>query len=328
MTRDLTNHPDALAELVAPHLGAAPGTLRVTPCTTGKFNTTWFIHADGRAWALRIAPPDDPGPLLFYEYRMMRQEPVLHELIRSRTGAPVPAVIAHDFSHERIDRDYLLMERLPGTPISDHAGLSGRGMTRVLTAVGRALREVHAIHGARYGYDGPHAPMTPRDNWGDAFAIMWNRLIDDIERCDGYTASEAAHMRRLLDRHRRLFDRPVPASLLHMDVWAQNILADDEGHLTGLIDWDRACYGDPEIEFAVLDYCGISEPPFWEGYGTGGDPRADAPDAQTRRVFYLLYEVQKYIVIRRLRYRAPDRADGYRRQSLQLAAQLDTDVGG
>ena len=85
-------------------------------------------------------------------------------------------------------------------------------------------------------------------------------------------------MRRLLDRHAEVFDRPVPASLLHMDVWAENILADERGRLTGLIDWDRACWGDPEIEFAVLDYCGISEPPFWEGYGAVTGPLARGRD--------------------------------------------------
>lgn len=77
--------------------------------------------------------------------------------------------------------------------------------------------------------------------------------------------------------------------------------------------------GDPELEFAVLDYCGISEPPFWKGYG---DERDGSPEAEIRRIFYLLYEVQKYIVIRRIRGRDPQRADAYRRQSLQLANGL------
>jgi aminoglycoside phosphotransferase (APT) family kinase protein len=104
-------------------------------------------------------------------------------------------------------------------------------------------------------------------------------------------------MRRLLDRHIDVFDRPVPASLLHMDVWAENILADERGRLRGLIDWDRALWGDPEIEFAVLDYCGISEPAFWEGYGVERDTsRVRAEDAA--------------------------RADRYRRQSLQVAQVL------
>ena len=134
------------------------------------------------------------------------------------------------------------------------------------------------------------------------------------------SADEADRMRRLLDRHMRAFDRPVPASLLHMDVWAENILADEQGRLTGLIDWDRALWGDPEIEFAVLDYCGISEPSFWEGYGIERDR---SPEAEVRRVFYVLYEVQKYIVIRRVRNNDPTRADAYTRQALQMAETLE-----
>jgi hypothetical protein len=84
-------------------------------------------------------------------------------------------------------------------------------------------------------------------------------------------------------------------------------------------------WGDPEIEFAVLDDCGISEPAFWEGYGAGRDR---SPEAEVRRVFYLLYEVQKYIVIRRVRGDDPGRADAYRRHSLQLAQGLEEDRMG
>jgi aminoglycoside phosphotransferase (APT) family kinase protein len=250
---------------------------------------------------------------------MMRQEPALHALLRQRTDVPVAAVLAHDIRHAEVDRDYLLMERLPGTPLSGHAGPTPAALDDILRAVGRCLRQVHRITGDRHGYVGDHRPIAPQIDWPSAFHVMWHLLLDDIERCGGYTPDEAAHMRRLLDRHAKVFDRPVPASLLHMDVWAENILADEHGRLTGLIDWDRACWGDPEMEFAVLDYCGISEPPFWEGYGAVRDR---SPEAEVRRVFYLLYEVQKYIVIRRVRGHDPQRADAYRRQSLRLAEGL------
>jgi aminoglycoside phosphotransferase (APT) family kinase protein len=204
--------------------------------------------------------------MLFYEHRMMRQEPGLHALLRERTDVPVPAVLAYDFSHAELDRDYLLMERLSGTPISRLGGLTQDGLDELLRQVGRCLRQVHGITGDRHGYAGEHRPIEPQPDWPSAFHIMWHKLLDDIEQCEGYTPDEATRMRRLLDRHAEVFDRPVRASLLHMDVWAENILADESGRLTGLIDWDRALWGDREIEFAVLDYCGISEPPFWEGY--------------------------------------------------------------
>jgi aminoglycoside phosphotransferase (APT) family kinase protein len=211
------------------------------------------------------------------------------------------------------------MERLTGTPISRLGGLTQDAFDDILRQVGRCLRQVHEIKGDHYGYVGGHRPMEPQLDWPSAFRVMWHELLDDIQRCDGYSLDEAARMRRLLDRHAEVFDRPVPASLLHMDVWAENILADERGRLTGLIDWDRALWGDPEIEFAVLDYCGISEPPFWERYGAVRDR---SPEAEVRRIFYLLYEVQKYIVIRRVRGNDPVRADGYRRQCLRLAEAL------
>ena len=104
-----------------------------------------------------------------------------------------------------------------------------------------------------------------------------------------------------------------------MDIWHQNILVDDAGRVTGIVDWDRGLWGDPEIEFAVLDYCGISEPAFWEGYGKKRD---ESPEAMVRQRFYLLYELQKYIVIRAGRNRDYAGAQRYKRQSLALAQDL------
>lgn len=309
-----------LARLVARNIGMAPGDVRLRRIPTGKFNTSYFVDGGPVPLVLRIAPPDDRSQMLFYEHRMMRQEPALHGLLRERTDAPVPAILAHDFGHSEIDRDYLIMERVPGTPLSLLPSLAPDALADILREVGRCLRQVHAITGDRHGYVGDHRPMEPQADWCPAFRVMWHSLLDDIELCGGYSPAEAADMRGLLDRHMKVFDRPVSASLLHMDVWAENILADGRGLLTGLIDWDRALWGDPEIELAVLDYCGISEPPFWQGYGAERDR---SPEAEIRRIFYLLYEVQKYIVIRRVRGHDRQRADAYRRQSLQLANHLN-----
>ena len=130
-----------------------------------------------------------------------------------------------------------------------------------------------------------------------------------------YSDEECSQLRDLLDKHLPLFDRKVSASLLHMDVWGQNILIDNSGDLTGLVDWDRALWGDPEIEFAVLDYCGVSHPAFWEGYG---QERDYSKAAQVRNLFYLLYELQKYIVIRHGRNHDPASARQYKHQVIQI----------
>jgi aminoglycoside phosphotransferase (APT) family kinase protein len=309
-----------LVRLVGRHLGTASGELQLRRIPTGKFNTSYLVYGAAVPLVLRIAPLKDRSRVLFYEHQMMRQEPTLHALLRKRTDVPVPAILVNDFSHSDIDRDYLLMEQMTGTPLSQHASLTPTAFDDILRGVGRCLRRAHALTSDRYGYLGEHRPMEPQPDWASAFQIMWHSLLDDIERCGGYSSTETAYMRRLADRHVKVFDRPVAASLLHMDVWAENILTNERGRLTGLIDWDRALWGDSEIEFAVLDYCGISQPAFWEGYGT---VREQSPEAEIRRVFYLLYKVQKYIVIRRVRNDDPQRADSYRKQSLRLAESLN-----
>jgi aminoglycoside phosphotransferase (APT) family kinase protein len=318
LVADESNGISVLRMLVGAHVPGDPDRIDFRPCVTGKFNTSWYVETEDRRLVLRISPPDDRERLLFYECRMMRQEPPLHALVSECTEVPIPAIVAADFERTHFDRDYLIMERMPGSPISG-LSLDRRGVDRVLNQVGQALRQVHAIREEQYGYIGKHAPMPPQPDWRDAFVIMWNRLLDDIVRCGGYTDEEADHLRRLLDKHLSVFDRQAPAGLLHMDIWAENILADERGNLTGLLDWDRALFGDPEIEFAVLDYCGISEPAFWEGYGSKRDT---SQAAEIRRVFYLLYELQKYIFIRRMRDGAAAAADRFKQQSLQLARHI------
>ena len=67
-------------------------------------------------------------------------------------------------------------------------------------------------------------------------------------------------------------------------------------------------------------HCGIAAPAFWEGYGAR---RETTREAEVRRTFYLLYELQKYIFIRRVRGRDERQADRYRQQTLALAQALE-----
>ena len=313
-----------LARLVLAHVDADPATLRFARIRTGKHNTSYWVDGDRGRFVLRIAPPDDAG-FLFYERQMMRQEPALHDLVRARTTIPVAEVVGYDFGRAQVDRDYLLMTALPGTPLSDVLRLTRPQLRRALRQVGQYLRQLHALTATAclgseaHGYLGTHRPMEPQATWAAAFHLMWHKLLDDVVACGSYTTEEAQAMRDLLATHIEHFDRPVTPRLLHMDVWGQNILIDGAGNVTGLVDLDRALWGDVEIEFAVLDYCGVSEPAFWEGYGI---PRDESPAVEIRRQFYLLYEVQKYMPIRIWRRNDPAGALRYKQHSLALAAQL------
>ncbi|MHC4504486.1 MAG: phosphotransferase family protein, partial [Planctomycetota bacterium] len=239
----------ALSSMLSEH-GLAPKRFRRIP--TGKFNESFFVAlADGREVVLRVAPPDDAG-FIFYERGMMRQEPGLHRVIREKTRVPVAEILACDGTRELIDRDFLVMERLGGAAVSQ-THLSAPAAGRMLEQMGRHLRDLHdSCRAERYGYLGEHECMDPADTWAEAFRTMWAKLVEDIRRCGVYDDDEARGVTGALERNIGHFDRDVPSSLLHMDVWAQNILVDvddqgNEGHVTGVVDWDRALWGDPEI---------------------------------------------------------------------------------
>ena len=302
---------DRLEACVRRHLPDADGPVTFERIRTGKFNTSYFVRAGGEDLVLRIAPPAG-AVFCFYERGMMKQEPAIHRLLRDQTTVPVARIRAFDESHEAIDRDFLLMDRLPGTALSDGPPCDP---DRILEEVGRCLAQVHGLTADAYGYLGAHRPMEPQPTWAEAFRVMWGKLIEDIAATGHYDAAEAGRLVGLLEDHLAAFDRPVAASLLHMDIWAQNLLVDGQGRLSGIVDWDRALWGDPEIEFAVLDYCGISRPAFWRGYGRERDT---SPEARLRGVFYFLYELQKYIVIRDGRSRDPAAARRYKREVMGI----------
>ena len=303
------------AALAAHLLGG--GEFRARRFGAGKFSEVFAVDAaegDGR-YVLRVAPPDDVLQL-FYEYRMMRQEPAIHARLLAETQVPAPPILAHDFTRKHIDRDMLIMPRLAGAPLSE-ASLSEAGRARALREWGQWVRQIHSLTDPdnRFGYLGEHECMAPQPTWREAFAVMYRKLLDDIVGCGVYDERTAGEAMTLLERNAEVFDSCDTSRLCHGDLWVTNLLVDGDGGVTGVLDFDRACWGDVEWDLAIAEYCGVTREPFWEGYGERIETHHGA--AAVRRLFYLLYEHQKYIVISvSSRRDDPARARRYAAESL------------
>ncbi len=294
----MTIAPEQAAALSEHLLGRKPvGGWQCKPFGAGRFSETFAIdNGHNERYVLRVAPPDSLLQL-FYERRMMRREPAIHQRLRSETNVPVPEITAYDFSRRQIDRDYLIMPRLDGEPLSA-AGLDAAGQRRALREWGSYVAQIHNLTDSRdrYGYLGAPSCMEPQPTWADAFDDMFRRELDDIKATGVYDRATANLALDLLRQHREVFESCCDASrLLHGDLWVTNLLVAPDGRVTGVIDFDRACWGDIEWDLAIAEYCGVTQPAFWEGYGRKVDSRHGA--AAVRRFFYLLYEHQKYIVI-------------------------------
>ncbi len=301
-------------ELISRQLGEADWSC--APFGSGKFSETFEVSSSNSIpYVLRVAPPDDVLQL-FYEYRMMRQEPAIHRRLLAETSVPVPEITAYDFSREHIDRDYLIMPKLPGVPLSE-ADLHHSAIKRVLREWGAYVAEIHGITDPenRFGYLGEHNCMKPRSTWAEAFAAMFRQELDDIVATGVYEEKTAENVMAILNENLSVFDHCQTSRLLHGDLWVTNVLVTQEGGVTGVLDFDRACWGDVEWDLAIAEYCGVTQPPFREGYGN--EIETHAGNAGIRRFFYLLYEHQKYIVIAMSsRRNDPRGAHRYARESL------------
>lgn len=233
----------------------------------GKFSDVFAVEGGGKEYVLRVAP-DDSVLQLFYEYRMMRQEPAIHKCLLSETEVPVPAILAHDFSRTRIDRDFLIMPHLPGVPLSEVA-LSADGHRRALFQWGQYVRQIHSVidRQNRFGYLGEHRCMDPQPDRQQAFAIMYQKLLGNIADCGVYDKQTADNAMKLLEENLYVFEDYDVSRLCHGDLWVTNLLVDLDGKVTGVLDFDRACWGDIEWNLAIAEYCGVTCEPFWQGYG-------------------------------------------------------------
>jgi len=251
----------------------------VSSIGAGHYNDSYYVNLDSDKFVLRIAPPDST-PKLFYEIDMMKSEVNIHRLVREHTDVPVPQIVYHDFSYDIIDRDYLIMEYLEGN--------SGFFDEKEL---GKYVKQIHDIKSDTFGYPERAAPTG--ENWPDIFYTYVELIFNDCLSCGVIDNDEYGHFLSIYDKHRNVITEVSP-SLLHLDLWTQNILTVN-GRITAILDFDRGLYGDPELEFAVLDTYGYSTPEFFKGYGK---PRPVDSKAQIRRKLYIVYELIKYAFIR------------------------------
>jgi fructosamine-3-kinase len=268
----------------------------------GLYNDVWLVNTVEQepryrtdAFVLRIAP-SDTAPQLFYEKGMMHSEPLLHTLIKEKTTLPVPAIYFHDFSRDLIDRDYLVMEYLPGC--------SGSFTHHQL---GQMVRQLHNLKGTSFGYPARDLPVFA--GWPETFLAYAELIFKDCLRVNIITQAEYDAFLKIYRRQASALHACTP-SLLHLELWSVNILTSNN-EITGLLDFDRGMWGDPELEFAVLDTYGYSTPDFFAGYGL---PRPDDDAAGVRQKLYYVYEMIKYAFIRLVRGRAPAVAVQYVRE--------------
>ncbi len=150
---------------------------------------------------------------------------------------PVPKPLEYSLGGEL---PYLVYERLPGDPIINRHDLE--------TSAGLWLAKIHTVSFRSAGRISLETLHPDNRSWKDFFRDIYNF---DLMRLEKTSFKEfAKKLRDWLD----LQEVPETYSFLHVDYAPKNILADKE--LTGIIDFEFSCSGDPlyDLAWALLAF--------------------------------------------------------------------------
>ena len=194
------------------------------------------VHAATLADGSRVVVKVDrrTEPQLVIEGMMLRY-------LAETSALPVPEVYHSEPA-------LLIMQFLPGQSRFDDSAEEH---------VAELLAGLHAISADAYGFDEDTLigllpqPNPWTDDWVDFFADQ--RLLHLAEMAVSMKRMPTAMLRRFEALCRRLdsfIEAPAAPALVHGDIWASNLLAQD-GRITGVLD-PAIYYGHPEVELAYI----------------------------------------------------------------------------
>jgi aminoglycoside phosphotransferase (APT) family kinase protein len=303
-----------IQSLVSHHFGGDTRVLAAVELTDGCFNTAYRLDlADGRAWVLKVAPP--PGlRVMRYEAGIMSAEVEVMGLVQARTSMPLPEVLCYDATRRIIENEFFIMAFIPGEPLNKvRAVLTDAQRQAIDRRCGAYLREMNAVPGAAYGYCTACSPRHP--TWRHAFDAMLGGVMDDGRDMDVPLPLPYDALHERLRAVYPALDEVQTPRLVHWDLWDGNVFVDmDRGEVTGIVDFERALWGDPLMEVNFRPY--PTGGAFLEGYGT---PMLATNTQRQRR---LLYNVYLYLImIIECSYRRYETQDQENWARAQLAAE-------
>jgi hypothetical protein len=237
----------------------------------GSYNILYRLDfSDTVRWLVKLpVRAGDPGPWTEDDAFMIRSEVCTLRAVKERTAIPVPAVYAHDatFNNE-ICCPFILMEFLPGTPANrfwkqEHPP-SKEGQDkrdRFLRSYAQCVSQLGRLSYNCDGYlDYDSATvqdtiyrMPSEDSPAGTLAsvgleqycrnLTIGTMLSDLDADPDNLENGCIQLLSLLAKQLPVLYSTIsdkPFVLMHADPDLQNVLVDNNGMVTGIIDWEGA----------------------------------------------------------------------------------------
>lgn len=222
---------EQVAQLVTDVIGEPP--LVVTPLTFGHSSVSYDVTLAGRALILIVRTNANPAVFSGTAHNLS---------VLQRLGLPVSKLITCDFTKTRYQAAYMMLAKIPGRDLRYELGtMTTAQKQRLAKRIVGYQRDVATLPlGSGFGYV-PIGETAPFTSWQDlVLAETRKNLPEQLEpslekwheRVFALTEVFTAHLEQI-----------SPTCFLD-DLTIKNVIVQN-GELSGLIDFDVVCYGDP-----------------------------------------------------------------------------------
>lgn len=253
--------------------------------TGGLFNTTYLVETVQFGKTVLRVGPINRHLLMPFEHYLMEAEAHVYDLC-AKQGVPTSEILITDTSKSLLDREFMFVRYIPGSPMSQ-VELGGADKSRVVRDIGCVTAKFHGIRAQKFGRIVDVKRGGGFEFWSDALVNELNEWEKVGVPASIFTEEEHREIRTLFEKARPYLDEIKDAHLVHADLWLGNVLIrTDTGRpeFAAIIDADRALWGDPDFEFSSIQWT-HREGDFWEGYGR---TLSQERGARIRRCIYTL----------------------------------------
>ncbi len=223
------------------------GVTDIKPLGAGEFNAVFAVTANGKEYALKVAPSPE-AEILPYEKGMMASEVYWYKRMREDTPINVPEVYFYDDSKKIISSDYFIMDKIDGEQ-SDKITMSHEEKRTLKANIAQMAAEMHKIKSDKFGY----IQQQLYDNWYHAVRAMTISLIDSC-KSKGYRSKRGEKLLNYIDEYKEVLKK-AKCRMVNYDIWMPNIIAKRiDGKIKyWWIDPERCFWGDRMADFICLD---------------------------------------------------------------------------
>ena len=215
---------------------------------------------DGRKTVLKVSSPGMHGKATNEQW-LMESETAAMKLAEQDPRIKVPRVLFYDDTMTRCSGKYFFMECVEGSLMSRMKDAPDEVKRDLQRQMGEAVRLIAGIKNDTFGivnsgieFDSLH---------GVVYQLISN-VVGDLMGNNEDLGVPGEEILAKLNADKPYFDEVTEPSLVHFDVWANNIIVQDD-RIAGILDWERALWGEPLMEDRFREY-GMN-PDYLEGFG-------------------------------------------------------------